>query len=157
MTGLRFHTLSMRNDLKGYELRKFKGCLGKKYITFIRGTQPKPAGINIFEGAFDFVSVITQRNGQPLTNDAMILHSLSNLKKATAYIRNYGKKATAYIRNYGYRECITWMDNDKAGLEAVKSWEEFCKTEENLQHVPMNDLYAPYKDVNAAHMAKLEL
>lgn len=147
-TGLSFHTLSMRNDMKGYELRneKFKGCLGRKYITFIRGTQPKPDGINVFEGAFDFVSVITQRNGKPLPNDSMILHSLSNLKKASAY-----------IRNYGYKECMTWMDNDQSGLSAVKSWEAFCKTEENLLHIPMNDQYAPYKDVNAAHMAKLEL
>ncbi len=147
-TGLRFHTLSMRNDLKGYELRneKFKGCIGKKYITFIRGTKPKPDGINIFEGAFDFVSVITQQNGRPLKNDTMILHSLSNLRKASAY-----------IRNYGYRSCFTWMDNDAPGIEAVKSWDAFCKTEQNLLHVPMNRLYAPYKDVNAAHMAKLEL
>jgi len=148
LTGLRFHTLCMRNDMKGYELRneKFKGCIGRKYITFIRGTQPKPEGIHIFEGAFDFVSVITQQNGRPLKDDAMILHSLSNLKKASAY-----------IRNYGYRNCFTWMDNDEPGLEAAKSWEAFCKTEENLLHIPMNHLYAPYKDVNAAHMAKLEL
>jgi len=148
LTGLRFHTLTMRNDMKGYELRneKFKGCIGRKYITFIRGTQPKPDGIHIFEGAFDFASVITQQNGRQLKDDALILHSLSNLKKATAY-----------IRNYGYRNCFTWMDNDQPGIEASKSWEAFCKTEENLVHVPMNKLYAPYKDVNAAHMAKLEL
>ncbi|MCP9749988.1 toprim domain-containing protein [Ferruginibacter sp. HRS2-29] len=147
-TGLRFHTLSMRNDMKGYELRneKFKGCIGRKYITFIRGTQPKPDGINIFEGAFDFVSLIAQQNGKSLKNDSMILHSLSNLKKSTAY-----------IRNYGYKNCFTWMDNDQAGIEATKAWTEFCKTEEHLLHVPMNRYYTPYKDVNAAHMAKLEL
>ncbi len=143
-----FYTLSMQNERKGYELRNaiFKGCIGSKDITFIRGTQPKPEGINVFEGAFDFLSMITQEDGKPLRNDAMILHSLSNLQRSTAY-----------IKNYGYRNCFTWMDNDQPGLEAVKSWEEFCKTEENLLHVPMNHLYAPYKDVNAAHMAKLEL
>lgn len=147
-SGLSFHSLSMRNDMKGHELRNenFKGCLGRKYITFIRGTDAKPDGINIFEGAFDFVSVITQQNGKPMKDDVMILHSLSNLKKATAY-----------IRNYGYKKCFTWMDNDKPGLEAVDAWEEFCKTEEGLLHVPMNHLYKPYKDVNAAHMASLEL
>lgn len=143
-----FYALSMRNDRKGYELRNpyFKGCIGKKYITFIRGAEPKPEGINIFEGAFDYLSVIAQQDGKPLKNDTMILHSLCNLKKATAY-----------IKNYGYRNCFTWMDNDVPGKEATQSWEDFCKTEENLTHVAMNNLYAPYKDVNAAHMAKLEL
>lgn len=148
LSGLRFYALSMQNDMKGYELRneRFKGCIGRKYITFIRGTVPKPDGINIFEGVFDFVSVVTQQNGRPLKNDTIILHSLSNLKKASAY-----------IRNYGYRDCYTWMDNDEPGIEAAKAWEEFCKTEENLLHIPMNHLYKPYKDVNAAHVAKLEL
>lgn len=148
LTGFRFYALTMRNENKGYELRneKFKGCIGKKYITFIRGSQPKPDGINIFEGAFDFASVITHRNGKPLQDDSIILHSLCNLKKATAY-----------IRNYGYKNCFTWMDNDQPGQEATKAWEEFCKTEQELRHIQMNSLYAPYKDVNAAHMAKLEL
>ncbi|MBS1509388.1 MAG: toprim domain-containing protein [Bacteroidetes bacterium] len=147
-TQKKFYSLCMRNDLKGYELRNpyFKGCIGKKYITFIRGTKPKPEGINIFEGAFDFASAIAQLNGKPFENDSLILHSLSNLKKASAY-----------LKNYGYRYAYTWMDNDEPGIEATKSWEGFCKTEENLLHVPMNEIYLPYKDVNAAHMAKLEL
>lgn len=147
-TQKKFFALSMRNDLKGYELRNpfFKGCIGKKYITFIRGTDAKPSGINIFEGAFDFLSVIVQEEGRPLKNDAIILHSLSNLKKASAY-----------LKNYGYTNCFTWMDNDKPGKEAIKSWEDFCKTEQNLSHFPMNKFYEPYKDVNAAHIAKLEL
>lgn len=143
-----FYVLLMRNEMKGYELRNpyFKGCIGSKYITFIRGSQPKPDGINIFEGSFDYLSVIAQQEGIPLKNDTIILHSLSNLKKATAY-----------IKNYGYKNCFTWMDNDSPGKEATNSWTEFCKTEDNLIHVPMNNLYAPYKDVNAAHVAKLEL
>ena len=148
VTGKKFYALSMRNDLKGYELRNpyFKGCIGKKYITFIRGTIPKPDGVNYFEGSFDFLSAITQRNGQPFEDDSVILHSLSNLKKGAAY-----------TKNYGYKFLYSWMDNDKPGIEATNAWDEFCKTEEGLIHVPKNDLYSPYKDVNAAHIAKLEL
>jgi hypothetical protein len=144
----KFFALCMRNDLKGYELRNnyFKGCVGKKYISFIRGTESKPESINIFEGAFDFLSVIVQQEGKALKNDAIILHSLSNLKKASAY-----------LKNYGYKNCYTWMDNDMPGKEATKSWEDFCKAEESLLHFPMNKYYEPYKDVNAAHVAKLEL
>jgi hypothetical protein len=147
-TQKKFSALVMRNDQKGYELRNpyFKGCIGKKYITFIRGTQPKPDTINIFEGAFDFLSVLAQQDNKPLRNDAIILHSLCNLKKATAY-----------IKGYGYRNCFTWMDNDGPGLQANASWTDFCKTEPGLKYFPMNRFYEPYKDVNAAHMAKLEL
>lgn len=147
-TKKKFFALSMRNDLKGYELRNpyFKGCIGKKYITFIRGSKPKPEGVNIFEGTFDFLSVICQQDGKPLNDDAIILHSLSNLRKASAY-----------LKNYGYRNCYTWMDNDQPGIEAIKSWDGFCANENNLLHIPMNKMYERYKDVNAAHTAKLEL
>ncbi|MFT3909721.1 MAG: toprim domain-containing protein [Ferruginibacter sp.] len=147
-TGKVFYALSMKNDLKGYELRTpyFKGCLGKKYISFIRGTQPKPPGINIFEGAFDFATAITLREGKPFEDDTLILHSLSNLKKATAY-----------IKKYGYDYAYTWMDNDDAGKQATQSWAEFCKNEPGLKHIPKNIDYLPYKDLNASHIAKLEL
>lgn len=143
-----FITLGMRNESNGYDLRNpiFKGCIGTKDITFIRGTIIKPSAIHVFEGAFDFVTLIEQRKGKPLENDAIILHSL-----------NCMDKGSAFIRNYGYSKCYSWMDNDTAGLIAVKSWDDFCKLEENLQHVPMNAKYAPHNDVNAAHMFKLGL
>jgi hypothetical protein len=49
------------------------------------------------------------------------------------------------------------MDNDESGKKATEALEQFARTEEGLKHIPMNDRYAPYKDVNAAHMAKLGL
>lgn len=147
-SGKTIKALSLKNEAKGYEARNpfFKGCIQKKAISFIRGKVPKPEGVNIFEGFMDFLSVITQRDGKPLDDDAIILNSL-----------NCMDQATAYIRNYGYRYCYTWMDNDDPGKKATKSWVEFCKTEENLTHIHMNEKYQPYKDVNAHHMAKLEL
>lgn len=147
-TGFKFHSLSMQNEAKGYELRneRFKGCLGRKDVTFIRGTGDGIDGINIFEGAFDFLSVVTEQEGLPLKNDTVILHSLCNLERATAY-----------IRNHGYKYCLTWMDNDEPGQKATAAWKEFCQTEKGLRHIPMNSRYEPYKDVNAAHMAKLGL
>ncbi len=140
--------LCMKNESKGYEIRNsfFKGTIQKKDITFIRGTVPKPPGILIFEGMMDFATIIAQRNGKPLEDDAMILNSLACLDQGSAY-----------IRNYGYRFCYTYMDNDQPGISATKSWAEFCKTEEELIHYPMNESYMPYKDVNAHHMAQLEL
>lgn len=141
--------LGMKNEKGGYELRNkfYKGCAGPKDITFIRGTKPKPEGIHLFEGGPDFVSaIIRQNNGQRFENDSIVLHSLSNLKKATPF-----------IKNYQYRTAFTWMDNDEAGKKATVSLDDFFKTEDNLTHSPMNKLYVPYKDVNAWHMAKMEL
>lgn len=143
-----FFALCMKNESKGYEVRNpvFKGTVQKKDIIFIRGTTPKPPGIHVFEGPMDFVSVIAQRNGKPLEDDAIILTSLSLLGMGSAY-----------IKSYGYEYCYTWMDNDQSGIEATKSWKTFCKNEEGLTHIPMNESYLPYKDINAHHTAKLEL
>lgn len=146
-SGKTIFALGLLNEEEGYELRNsfFKGCIGQKSISFIRGTQPKPSGINIFEGMFDYLSIITQRNGKPLKNDTIILNSLNCIKQIVPYIKEYGYQ-------FGY----TWLDNDQAGKNSVPKIVELFRAE-NIAHCPMNRLYQPYKDVNAAHMAKLEL
>lgn len=141
-----FFSLGIRNEDAGYELRNpfFKGCIGTKSITFIRGSKPKPKGINIFEGFMDYLSVITQQNGKRFEDDTIILNSLSCLKKATPY-----------IQNYGYRSAYTWMDNDEAGRKATEVLDEYFKTQNFLEHIAMNEMYESHKDVNAWHMANL--
>lgn len=147
-TGKQFFAAGIENEDGGYDYRNmyFKGCVGKKSTTFIRGKIHKPDSIHIFEGFMDFLSVITQRDGKILDEDSLILNSLGMMKEATAY-----------IRNYGYTVAHTWLDNDKAGKEATENFKDFFKTCAHLKHKPMNDQYAPYKDVNAAHMVKLGL
>lgn len=146
-SGKTIFALGLENEEEGYELRNsfFKGVIGKKSISFIRGTQPKPSGINVFEGMFDYLSVITQRNGKSLKNDTIILNSINCIDQIVPY-----------IKNYGYQSGYTWLDNDLAGKKAVPKIFEMFKME-NIAFCPMNSLYQPYKDVNAAHMAKLEL
>lgn len=146
-SGKTIFALGLVNEEEGYELRNsfFKGCIGQKSISFVRGSQPKPSGINIFEGMMDYLSIITQRNGQPLTNDTIILNSINCIKQVAPYVKDYGYQ-------FGY----TWMDNDLAGKKAIPKLLEIFKAE-NIAHCPMNRLYEPYKDVNASHMAKLEL
>ncbi len=140
--------LALQNEEGSYEVRNpfFKACIDSKAISFIRGTQPKPDSIHIFEGLMDYLSIITQNNGRAFKDDAIILNSISCIRQATPY-----------IRGYGYKIAYTYMDNDLAGQKAIKSLGEFFKTEENLTHKPMNELYKPYKDVNAWHMQKLGL
>lgn len=142
-TGKSFSALGLKNEENGYELRNpgYKGSVGTKHISFIRGEIPKPDAIHIFEGMMDYLTFLTIKKRLTLINDVIVLNSLVNLKHASAY-----------IKNYGYRVAYTWLDNDKAGHRATKALSDFFKTEENLLHKPMNKVYAPHKDVNAWHM-----
>lgn len=142
-----YFALGFKNEAGGYELRnqKYKGCIRPKDITFIRGAKPKPDGIVIFEGVMDYLSIMTQRGGEPLDDDVMVLNSITSMKKAFAYIKNYGYK-------YGY----TWLDNNPAGHKTTQALKEFFKAEEML-HYPMNDIYKGHDDVNAWQMYRLGL
>jgi hypothetical protein len=142
-----FFALGIRNEDAGYELRNlfFKGSVGKKNITFIRGTKPKPDGIHFFEGFMDFLSVIAGNGNTKFEDDTIILNSVANLKKASPYLYKYGYKV-------GY----TWMDNDESGKKATKALNEYFKTQ-SIRHKPMNESYEPHKDVNAWHMDLLGL
>lgn len=146
-TGKSFYALGFANEEGGYELRNpfFKGSLGAKAISFIRGCQTAPHTIHIFEGMFDYLSAVT-RSKDGLKGDAIILNSLSCLKQLQPY-----------IHNYGYRIACTWLDNDPAGDKATGILAEFFKTQADLTHLPMNRVYAPHKDVNAWHMQTLNL
>ena len=143
-----FFALGFANEEGGYELRNpfFKGSLGAKAISFIRGTEPKPEGIHLFEGFMDYLSAVAQLNGKGFKGDAIVTSSLSCLKQAIPY-----------IQNYGYRTAYTWLDNDPAGEKATVALDEFFKTQADLIHTPMNKIYAPHKDVNAWHMRQRNL
>ncbi|MES2479443.1 MAG: toprim domain-containing protein [Bacteroidota bacterium] len=143
-----FFALGLHNEDGGYELRNpyFKGCVSPKTVTFIRGKIPKPDHIHIFEGLMDFLSVMTQRGGEPLDDDAIILNSVSQIKDGAAY-----------IRHYGYKILYSWMDNDDAGNSAAEELDRFCSNEPGLQHQRMNDKYKEFKDVNEWHKHRLGL
>ena len=142
--------IGFRNEDGGFELRSksFKGSVGKKYPSFIRGKKGGPGGgIHIFEGWPDYLSALIQQNdGETFDDDTFVLNSLAFLPIATPF-----------IKGYGYSVAYSWMDNDEAGKKATQNLDEFFKTEDGLLHKPMNSIYAPHKDVNAWHMAKLGL
>lgn len=140
--------LGLINESDAYEVRNpfFKGCIGPKDISFIRGINDKPMGIHLFEGFMDYLSAITNQNGKLFADDVIILNSLSCIKMAIPY-----------IQGYGYQKAFTWMDNDSSGQSATLFLENLCSNEQGLEHRPMNDIYKPFKDLNAWHMHKLEL
>lgn len=147
-TGKGFFALGFKNEEGGFELRNpfFKGSLAPKAISFIRGSNPKPRSLHVFEGVMDCLSAMTLTPDWQLAGDAIVLNSLSCLKQLPSY-----------VQNYGYRLALTWMDNDKAGEKATATLAEFFQAEESLVHQPMNHCYAQYKDVNAWHMHKIGL
>jgi hypothetical protein len=147
-TGKSFYALGFANEEKGYELRNpfFKGSLGPKTISIVRGSQPAPDSVHLFEGFMDYLSAITRLQGKSFKNDAIILNSISCLRQVAPY-----------IQGYSYRTAYSWFDNDPAGQRASRAFSEFVQTVPDLLHLPMNQVYAPHKDVNVWHMQQLGL
>lgn len=137
-TGKYFTAISFANEDGGYELRNafFKGSLAPKRITFIRGTTSPSPEIHIYEGSLDFLSrLVIARRLRP-EHDTIVLNSLSCLRYATPY-----------IRNYTYRTLCAWLDNDRAGDNATQGLRSFA-AEENIVFRDMRPAYQPHKDVN---------
>lgn len=147
-SGKNFTALGFRNKKGGYELRNpfFKGAVGQKTITFIRGSNPERPGINIFEGAMDYVTVLAKVGVTRLADDTIVLNSTSCLNAATPL-----------ILNYPYRYIQSWMDNDATGEKATAALADFIKTQKEMRLRIMNKLYEGHKDVNAWYMNTLAL
>ena len=136
--GKPYFTVGFPNRSGGYEIRNklFKGCIAPKDITHIRQEQPKET-CYLFEGFMDYLSFLTLRlercpdhpglDGQ----DYVVLNSTSNLSKA---IRPLG----------GYGRIHCFLDNDKAGMEAVQELRE----EYGLRVRDASHIYGGYNDLN---------
>lgn len=138
--------MGFKNEDDGYELLgpQGKSCVKPKAITLIRGTMTKPSGVHVFEGVMDFLSVMEQRKGTGLMNDAIVLNSVSLCRQAKSFMKKYG---------YGY--AYTWLDNDAAGRKAHDDLALFFQSE-RMTHRPQNNRYESYKDVNDHHMAQIK-
>ena len=142
-----FYALGFKNEDGGYELRNpfFKGSTKPKTISFIRANNPPSKHIHVFEGFMDYLSAASRLGKDYLDGDSIILNSIACLPKAYPY-----------INNYGYRVAYSWLDNDRAGENGTRLFDEFLKTQQDIQHIRMNQLYAPHKDVNEWHMAQFD-
>ena len=136
--GKPYFAVGFPNRSGGYEIRNklFKGCIAPKDITHIRQEQPKETRY-LFEGFMDYLSFLTLRlercpdrpdlDGQ----DYIVLNSTSNLSKA---IRPLG----------GYGRIHCFLDNDKAGMEAVQELQK----EYGLRIRDVSYIYGGYNDLN---------
>jgi len=116
-----------QNELGGWEVRNayFKGCLGKKAMSFISGN---PETIVLFEGMLDFLS---WKKLSPLQDaSVLVLNSLSFLDSA---IQRAGK----------YRTIELFFDHDSAGKKAT-----MLALSQLPQAVDQSAKYEGYNDFN---------
>ncbi len=126
----KFFAVGFQNDLGGFEIRSkyFKGSSSPKGITTIKRDYHT---LNIFEGFFDFLSFLTWLNAAETHGTSIILNSVANIQKIYRILPNY-----ININLY--------LDNDPAGLEAVKKIQ-------NVQPDAINQskiIYPGHKDFN---------
>ena len=136
--GKPYFAVGFPNRSGGYEIRNkfFKGCIAPKDITHIRQSESKEA-CYIFEGFMDYLSFLTLRlercpdrpelDGQ----DYIVLNSTSNLSKAIHPLGDYER-------------IHCFLDNDKAGMEAVQELRE----EYGMRIRDASHIYGGYNDLN---------
>ncbi|MEJ6979750.1 toprim domain-containing protein [Pedobacter sp. P351] len=129
-----FFAAGWQNENGGWEVRNkyFKGCLGKKGLTFIPGKEQK---LVVFEGFLDYLSWLYEH--QSTTDSVLVLNSLSFLAAA---IKRAGVFPAAEV----------FFDHDDAGRKA---------TIEFLNAVPQakdsSSCYAGYTDYNEKLMTEI--
>ena len=137
--GKPYFAIGFPNVAGGFEVRNrfFKGCVAPKDISHIRQQGEAREKCLVFEGMMDYLSFLTlrKRNCSNLPDldrqDYIVLNSTSNLSKA---IRPLG--------GYGHIHCF--LDNDKAGMEAVQELRE----EYGMRIRDASHIYGGYNDLN---------
>ena len=137
--GKRYFAIAFPNGSGGFEVRNpyFKGCIAPKEISHIRQAGKARTTCYVFEGFMDYLSFLTLRlercPDRPNLDrqDYIVLNSTSNLSKA---IRPLG----------GYGRIHCFLDNDKAGMEAVQELRE----EYGLRVRDASHIYGGYNDLN---------
>lgn len=137
--GREYSAIGFVNRAGGYDLRDdkaFKGTIAPKDISVIAG-EANNAPLCIFEGFIDFLSYLTKK-GKEAISPSIVLNSVSNIHRAVAYLHE----------NNIFSVC-TFLDNDEAGRQTLKSLQSAgIKVEDMSRH------YARYKDLNDYHVAQ---
>lgn len=131
-----FFAIGFKNEKGGFELRSkmFKGCTSKWYTLLRNGGD----NLLIFEGFFDFLSLITSSQKARRGNDYLVLNSCSLTEKVPVELL---KK---------YNHIFLFLDNDQTGKDTANY---FLNLLPNV--TDCSALYAQYNDVNDWLMNKL--
>ena len=155
-TGMKHFAVALKNVSGGYEVRNaaFKGSLGKKNFSFLKGE--KNNAICLFEGFLDFPSCITDlttfRRDDPMTE---VLLSADKTALGTDVIvfnsAAFKQPVLDFVIAQNYTFIHGFWDNDKTGLGLKTFFEDALGAHRVLS---WHHLYAPYKDYNDALVAK---
>ncbi len=136
--GMNFTLLGFPNNSGGYALNsptRFKSTT-KAAVTTINtegklSVTPGAKSVAVFEGFFDFLSWQVMQSNKTPSCDVVVLNSVNNLQKATAYIGAHEK-------------IMGFLDNDEAGQKCQTALERMFPG----RVTDMSDLYGKYKDLN---------
>jgi hypothetical protein len=102
-----FFAAGWQNEFGSWEVRNlyFKGCLGRKAITFIEGDENK---LSVFEGYLNYLSWLTEN---PFSWDAiLVLNTTSLLEAATRKAREFNDVSLYFDRDQsGYQASIDFI------------------------------------------------
>jgi hypothetical protein len=129
-----YRALGFANDAGGFEVRNahFKGSLGTKDIRFLEQVGSNRAAV--FEGFFDFLSVLAHYKRERAESNVLVLNSMALLDRGMERLA-----AKPIQKIYGY------LDHDSAGEKGLATlqgrglWEV----------VDASRLYDGFKDANA--------
>jgi DNA primase len=129
----RFRALGFANDAGGFEVRNaaFKGSLGTKDISYLSKAESQQ--VAVFEGFFDFLSVLTHYKREQANANVLVLNSLA-----------LADKGIARLLASEIRHVYAYLDNDAAGRHGLAR----LRGQENLTVFDASFLYRGYKDAN---------
>jgi DNA primase len=121
------------NETGSWEVRNayFKGCLGKKAITFIPNSDRRLA---VFEGYFDYLSWLT--DNPFATESVLVLNSLALLQLGLAKARSY-------------RDVYLYFDHDPSGERATLDFKQA-----KPDAIDCSGIYKGFNDYNEKIVAR---
>lgn len=128
-----FFGVCFMNNSEGFEIssKSWKGCIFNKDITFLPIMTSN--NVSIFEGFFDFLALLTDRDLTQLKSNVIVLNSNSQVDNAIEF-----------INQKGYRKAFAFLDNDNSGHATYLKFQKSLSAEV----IDMRYLYRGFKDYN---------
>jgi hypothetical protein len=132
--GMNYYALGFQNDSGGFELRNrhFKGSSAPKDLSFLNNGSSE---VLVFEGIFDFLTLLTIRKEKQLAANILVLNSASFFRKSIPLIQRH-----SVARLY--------FDNDNTGCKIT----DLALKIERTKCIDERPQYRAYKDFNEMHM-----
>lgn len=130
-----YFALAFPNMAGGYELRNpyFQGALGSKDISFIPAEEQELFDVMVFEGFFDFLSMLAHRRLPSPPKPVIVLNSVA-----------MKDRAIAFIREHRFTDVQLYLDRDKSGRKLTAAFQALP----GLTVADASGIYDGYEDFN---------